>query len=150
MDPMTVSFLMIGILPFLLLMVYFFLLFLSKRNCIPSGESKILFSATCGARIGMIVLTFPFCHVKVSEDALELHMNGVRRINFTQMRELELKNMFGLSYLQITCMLNGRLSKIQIGACNCIQLASILNKKTKVIPGTSIPRPLSTKNNSPE
>ncbi|NOZ13349.1 MAG: hypothetical protein GXO69_06835 [Acidobacteria bacterium] len=131
MDPMTVIFLMMGILGFLLLMIYLFFWFLSKRNCIPGGESKVLFSATCGARIGMTALTFPFCHVKVSEDTLELHMNHVRQINFTQIRKLELKSMFGLNYLQIICILNGKLSKIQIGACNCIQLALILNEKTK-------------------
>ena len=128
---MSVNFLMMGILGFLLLMVYFFFWFLSKRNCVLSGDSKVLFSATCGARIGMTVLTFPFSHVKVTENDLELYMNGIRRISFTQIRELEPKSMFGLNYLQINCMLNGRLSKIQIGACNCIQLASILNKKIR-------------------
>jgi len=133
MDPMTVNFLMMGIVGFLLLLVYVFFWFLSKRNCIKSREANIVFSATCGARIGMTVLTFPFCHVMVSEDALELHMNGVRRIKFAQIRKLDVKSMFGLNYLQITCMLNGKHSEIQIGACNCAQLLSILNEKRQIV-----------------
>ena len=131
MHPGLMLFFAMSIFVTLLIVIHLCFLFLSKRNCLVSGKPDIMYKATCGGRIGMLSMTFPFGQIAAGEEALELQIGKLRKIRYSQVKTFTLRSWLGIKYMELSCRINGKSKNIVINGCNCVQLASILNEKTQ-------------------